>query len=248
MTVDITSHSNSLIKNIGQVAAYVLGLTFSVFATAASPVSVQASYDIYKGGLKVGQMEEVFSRDKGRYTLSSTTTAVGLLAVFKPEKIVVDSSGLVGKQGLQPLRFSHRRELDKSKESSAEFDWDARRLTLLHQSQRTVVLLPDGTQDRLSAMYQFMFLPLNSVATLSFTMTNGNKLDSYHYSITRGQKLATPAGEFNTLYLDNRAKTGESHTEIWLDTQRNNLPCKMIITDADGDQLIQVLSKLDIKP
>ncbi len=217
-------------------------------AFAAPPGSVQATYDVYKSGLKVGQIAETYTRDKDRYTLSSTTTPLGLLAAFKPEKIFIDSSGLIGKHGLQPLSFSHRRERDESRTSRAEFDWDTRQLTLIHQTQRTLAALPDGTQDRLSAMYQFMFLPLESAATLDFAMTNGNKLDNYHYAITRNRLVQTPAGEFDTLYLDNQAKAGESRTEIWLATQRYNLPCKMVITDADGDQLTQILDKLDIKP
>lgn len=217
-------------------------------AFAAEPASVHASYDVYKDGLKVGQMDETYTRDKNRYTLTSTTTPVGLLAAFRPEKIFINSSGLIGKQGLQPLLFTHKRERNESRDSRAEFDWDAKQLALVQQTQRTVVALPDGTQDRLSAMYQFMFLSLQSATTLDFAMTNGNKLDNYHYTLTPGQKLKTPAGEFNTLYLDSQAKAGESRTEIWLATQHHNLPCKMIITDSSGDQLTQILSKFDIKP
>lgn len=222
-------------------------LVLCTSAFAAQPGNVQATYDVYKDSLKIGQIEEIYTRDKDRYTLSSTTTPIGLLAIFKPEKVFINSNGLIGKQGLQPLHFIHRRERDESKESRAEFDWAARQLTLIHQAQRAVVALPDGTQDRLSAMYQFMFLSLHSATTLDFPMTNGNKLDNYHYTIVRSQTLKLPAGEFKTLYLDNQAKPGESRTEIWLATQHNNLPCKMIITDTSGDQLTQVLSKLQIR-
>ncbi|MDD2914024.1 MAG: DUF3108 domain-containing protein [Gallionella sp.] len=246
MTVNVRQ-PNGILALLCRVAALSFVLC-SIPAFAAPPGSVQAVYDVYKGSLKVGQIEENYKRDKDSYTLTSITTPVGLLAVFKPEKIFIDSSGLVGKQGLQPQLFNHRRERDDSKASRAEFDWNAGQLILIHQEQHTAVTLPDGTQDRLSAMYQFMFLPLRSPSSLDFPMTNGNKLDSYHYAITRGQKLKTPAGEFNTLYLDSQAKPGESRTEIWLSMQRNNLPCKMIVTDANGDQLTQVLSKLDIKP
>ncbi len=217
-------------------------------ALAAEPRSVQASYDVYKEGMKVGRIEETYIRDKDLYTLSSTTTPVGILAVFRPEKIFINSSGLVGKQGLRPLLFSHRRERNEDRDSRAEFDWDTRKLALIHHAQRTVIALPDGTQDRLSAMYQFMFLSLKSVGTLDFAMTNGNKLDNYHYALTPNQRLKTPAGEFDTLYLDSLAKAGESRTEIWLATRHHNLPCQMIVTDANGDQLTQILSKLDIKP
>lgn len=215
-------------------------------AFAAPPSSVQATYAVYKNGLQV-EIKETYTRDKDRYTLSSVWVPIGLLAALKPEKIFIDSSGLVGKQGLQPLRFNHRRELDENRNSRAEFDWDSKQLTLIHQAQRTVVALPDGTQDRLSAMYQFMFLSLQNAATLDFTMTNGSKLDNYHYAITHNQTLKVPAGEFKVTYLDSQAKPGESRTEIWLDTQHHNLPYKMIVTEANGEQFTQVLSKLDVR-
>lgn len=215
-------------------------------AHAAAPGSVRATYDIYKSGLKIGEIEEVYAREGDRYTLSSVTSPVGIFAVFKPEKVFVNSSGLVGKQGLKPLRFDHRREQDRSKDSSAEFDWEKGELTQIHQEQRNVVALPEGTQDRLSAMYQFMFLP-PAAAVTDFPMTNGVRLNNYHYAVSPGPRLKTPAGEFATLYLDDQAGAGERHTEIWLATRHHNLPCKMVITESDGDQLTQVLSKLQIR-
>lgn len=215
-------------------------------ACAAPPGSVQVSYEIFNSGMKIGQTDETYTSNDDHYTLTSTTTPLGLLAVFKPEKIYASSSGLVGKQGLRPQHFTHKRGSDAG--SHAEFDWVTLQLTLTHQAQHTKLNLADGTQDRLSAMYQFMFINLDGIAALDFAMTNGNKLDSYHYVIGSRQKLDTPAGQFDSLYLDNLAKPGENRTEIWLATQQYNLPCKMIITDASGNQLMQILSGLQIIP
>lgn len=241
---------DKLNKTARHLAQYISGLMLCCAATAfaAPPASVQISYNIFKSGIPVGQIEETYTRNQNRYTLTSTTTPTGLLAMFKPEKIFIKSSGLIGKQGLQPLQFSHQRERDNSKDNRAEFDWQSKQLTLIHQAQRSTVALPDGTQDRLSAMYQFMFLALQPDTALNFPMTNGNKLDQYHYAIGSPMHLDTPAGEFNALYLDNQAKAGEGRTEIWLCMDHHNLPCKMIITDADGGQLTQVLNKFTIKP
>ena len=182
-------------------------------AFAAPPDSVQATYDVYKNGMRV-EIKEIYTRDKDRYTLSSVWVPIGLLAMLKPEKIFIDSNGLIGKQGLQPLLFNHRRELDESKNSRAEFDWGGKQLTLIHQAQRTVVPLPNGTQDRLSAMYQFMFLPLQNAGTVDFPMTNGEKLDHYRYTVTHNQTVKVPAGEFKTIYLDSQAKPGERRSTI----------------------------------
>lgn len=224
-----------------------LALCAPFTALAAPPASIHAVYDLYKDSIRIGKIEESYTRDGDRYTLTSTTTPVGLLALFKPEKVFVRSSGLIGKSGLQPLQFSHRRENDASKDSSAELDWKNGKIVLIHQSQRETAELPPSTQDRLSAMYQFMFLPLKD-GPLDFAMTNGHKLDSYHYAVARGTSIDTPAGKFGTLYLDSQPKPGERRTEIWLARQHHHLPCKMVITESNGDRLIQVLSKISVKP
>lgn len=236
--------SASLIKR-GLVA-----FLFSVFcfqSFAAPPDSVQATYDVYKDFLKV-EIKETYTRNQDRYTLTSVWLPTGLLAVLKPEKILVDSSGLVGRQGLQPLRYSHRREHDEDKNKFAEFDRQSKQLTTIHQGQRKTFPLLEDTQDRLSAMYQFMFLSLQDANTLDFTMTDGNKLDDYHYTITHNQTVKVPAGEFKAIYLDSQAKPGENRTEIWLATELHNLPCKIIVTEANGNKFTQLLSKLETKP
>lgn len=230
------------------IPAFCLMISASGPAFAASPGSVQLTYDVYMGGMKIGKIEESYTRDKDRYTLSSSTRAVGFLAVFKPGRILIRSSGLVGKDGLQPLHFSDQREGEERRNRRAEFDWGTRQLMLIHQKQSSVVSLPDRTQDRLSAMYQFMFLSLQPSTTLNFPMTNGDKLDNYRFAISSGQKITTPAGEFTSVYLDTQAKKGETRTEIWLAVEHHNLPCKMTVTDADGGQITQVLSKLSTTP
>lgn len=213
-----------------------------------SPGSVQIAYDIYKGGLKIGLIEETYTRNKDRYTLVSTTSAVGLLAIFMPGKIIISSSGLIGKKGLQPEFFSDKRRGKESEERRAEFDWESGKLTMSHQDQQKTVDLPTGTQDRLSVMYHFMFLSLQPGVSMEFQMVNNGKLEKQNYTVLETRTLKTPAGEFNTLYLDNRPKPGEKKIEIWLAAQQYNLPLKVIFTDADGGQLTQIVNKLVIKP
>jgi hypothetical protein len=217
-------------------------------AFAAPPSSVKAIYEIYKGSLKVGQISETYTRNKDHYTLTSTTRAVGLLALFRPGKINIKSNGLVTDSGLQPLNFSDLRSGEEAKNHRAEFDWSSKKLTLIQQPQNSVFALPNSTQDRLSAMYQFMFLPLENVTSLSFNMTNGSKLDVYNYHITPNQNLTISLGTFKASYLVSAPEADASKTEIWLAAEHHNFPYKMIVTDRDGDQLTQVLTKIDFVP
>ena len=229
------------------IALLMLLVTASSFA--ATPGSVQASYDIYKGGMNIGRVDEVFAIGKdNRYTIVSTTRATGLLAIFMPGKIILHSSGWVGDHGLKPLNFSDLREGDEGRNRSAEFDWNTMQLTMIEHKQRTVVPLPDDTQDRISAMYQFLFLSLAKTDTLDFHMTNGSKLDIYNYRITHDQSVTVPLGTYKALYVASVPEKGSNRTEIWLAGEYVNFPYKIVITDPDGSSLSQELTKFTFVP
>ena len=99
---------------------------------AKNPVSVLAVYAGYKEFFQV-EIMETYTLSQEHYRLSSVMKPVGLLAALKPEKITMDSSGLVVSQGLRPLHYSYRREREVEKNKLAEFDWDSRQLTMTHQ-------------------------------------------------------------------------------------------------------------------
>ncbi len=235
----------------------ILIVSFPSFAASASfpestsftaPSSIKASYEIYKSGLRIGQIEEVFVIGKDHhYSIVSTTRATGLLALFKPGRIIISSSGLVGEHGLKPLKFTDLREGEESRNRAADFDWDTRQLTLIEHKLSSVVPLPKDTQDRLSAMYQFMFRSLDKADMLSFHMTNGGKLDIYDYRITHGQSVTVPLGTFSAQYVASVPEAGSNRTEIWL-AGDFDFPYKMVITDPDGGSLAQVLTKFTTAP
>ncbi|MEO8331465.1 MAG: DUF3108 domain-containing protein [Gallionella sp.] len=215
---------------------------------AASPSSVLATYDVYKGSIKGATITETYTRKQNRYAIESVSQAVGLLALIKPETIRYTSEGEITDHGLRPLTFIGLRKLDTDRNVRADFDWKAKRLALTEHGQQRILPLPDGTQDRLSAMYQFMFLSLAKTDVLSFHMTNGGKLDVYNYRITPDQNVTVPLGTFKGLYVASVPEADASRTEIWLAGEHANFPYKMIITDKDGEKFSQVLTKFVFVP
>ncbi len=213
-----------------------------------APTRIKANYDVLKGSLKGATMEETFTRTQDRYHIESTSKAIGLLAAFKPETIRVTSEGVLTAKGLQPKTYIHERKLDSKRNSRADFNWASHNITLTDRAGERTQPLPAGTQDRLSAMYQFMFAPLQKAASYDFHMTNGSKVDIYNYLVTPNQSVTVPLGTFKALYVASPPKPGESRTEIWLSTEHANFPLKMVITDKDGDQLIQEITRLSIEP
>jgi hypothetical protein len=215
---------------------------------ADSPSRLQVSYDVIKDGIKAATITETYTRKHDGYHIESVSKAVGLVALIKPETIHVISEGTVTAKGLRPITFTNKRELDAERNTSADFDWTGSLITLNDRGGKRTLPLPAGTQDRLSAMYQFMFAPLKNATALDFYMTNGSKVDIYNYLITPDQSVTVPLGTFKALYVASPPKAGESRTEIWLATDHANFPYKMVITDPDGGKFMQVLTRFDFTP
>ena len=227
----------------------LLGLALQqAYAAPQPPARIHAVYEVSKDSIKAATMTETFTRTQNGYRIESVSKAIGLLAAFKPEIIHVTSEGALTAQGLRPATYIQERKLDTKRNSRADFDWAASSITLTDRAGERGQPLPAGTQDRLSAMYQFMFAPLQKAATYDFHMTNGSKVDIYNYAVTAGQSVTVPLGSFKALYIASLPAPGESRTEIWLSTEHANFPFKMVITDPNGDQLIQEITEFTFEP
>lgn len=214
---------------------------------AAPPASVKASYDVYRNGLPIIVVQETFEKNGARYRIAHESTPAGLLALFVRTHIKGQSTGSVTSAGLQPEQFEYGRLDDASKNVSAEFDWRAAQLRMTFDGRHETVALPKDTQDRVSLMYQFMFLTRGQLGNLAFHMTNGRKIEPYHYRAAGDEEISTPAGRFNALHLIKEREPGENAVEVWLAPEHHYLPVKVLIVENDGARYEQVIKRLELK-
>jgi hypothetical protein len=234
--------------NVVHLAIWLLLFGITPLFAAESPVRIEVSYDVLKGSFRGITITETYTLTQDRYRIERVSKAVGLLAIFKPETIRETSEGTLTTKGLRPNTYIQKRDLDTERNTRADFDWGAKRITLTDRTGSRTFPLSAGTQDLLSAMYQFMFIQLKNVTSLSFDMTNGRKVDIYDYRITQDQKVTVPLGTFNALYVASVPEPDVNRTEIWLAEEHSNFPYKMVITDKDGDKLSQVITKFQFVP
>ncbi len=226
-----------------------LSLFFACAALApahAAPVKISATYGMIVNNQDVGLVKETFSRKGNAYQVSSETTAIGFFSILSKGKILLISRGDIGTDGLRPRHFEHHRGDDPNKAIFADFDWNKNKLSLKYDGRRETVDLPAGTQDRLSLMYQFMFMPRG--AALAFPMTNGRALETYRYSLVGEEKVTTPIGTLQTLrYTKLRGKDDEDSTDIWLAKDRQFFPIRVLMRKKDGGQTEQIITGLEIR-
>ena len=230
-------------------------LTALIFLNTALPVladpasKIQASYDVIGFGMTLAQISETFTRSNDTYQIESVTKAVGMLARFKPETIRVTSQGKISAQGLAPLSYTVTREVDTHKNAAAKFNWE--KFLLTHTDYKGVNDLPlsNGTQDRLSVLYHLPILIGTGQSEYKFSITDGNNLEDYRFTlVAEEQIIRVPLGEFKTRLISSTPIGKEVKYEIWMATEGDKFPYKIIVTDSKGGKLTQVLTALTIVP
>jgi hypothetical protein len=215
-------------------------------ATAA-PKIVKLTYNGFMNGMTIGLLTEHFESDGANYRIVSDTKPVGLAALIQRQPLRFISTGQVAREGLRPAQFEARRGPNESPEVSAEFDWLQKQVTLKHNGKVESLALPPGTQDRLSAMYQFMFLSAERIRNLDFPMTNGRKLDRYRYRAIGEVEIDTGMGRLKTLHVAKVRDPGDTVTEAWLSPQYHYLPMRLLIVERNGIRFDQVIQSVEIR-
>ncbi len=225
----------------------LLAAALPAFAAVTAPQAVQAQYELSMNGTPIAVMQETFEIRNGAYQAVSETQAIGLFALVQRRPGRVTSSGETGSDGLRPKQFDGTRGTGDARRVQAEFDWTAGTLAMSHDGRSETAALPPGTQDRLSVMYQFLFLDPAKLKDLAFAMTNGRKLDQYRYTIGPDTAIDTPLGRLAVIHLVKQHTASETATEIWLAREHRLMPVKMRIVEDDGKRYEQIISRLEIR-
>jgi hypothetical protein len=226
--------------------ALALGGTTAQAAAMESPQAVTLEYRISKSGIAIGNVNESFTRTDDTYRIVSETRTAGPLKFLLKDKLTIVSVGRIGALGLSPTRYEFRRERDQHKNIDAEFDWNARQIVSRQSSTTENFELPEGTLDRVSAMYQFMFAA-PATDTVTAWMSQGKKAEQYRYHKVGDETIHLAGRSFATVRYAREVKAGEAKAELWLAKNYRHLPVKMVFVDRNGMSLEQTLVALTLE-
>ncbi|MDI1363062.1 DUF3108 domain-containing protein [Methylotenera sp.] len=179
-----------------------------------------------------------------QYQIKSLIQAKGLISLVIPD-LLQTSDGYFDELGLQPAHYLYQFGNKKDKTFSADFNWRSKKLTLHSQKGDQTFNLQDGTQDLLSFMYQFMFVP--PLQNMQLNITNGKKLGVYDYTFEGEETLTTKLGDIKTVHISRMASEGEKKTELWLALDYQHVPVKIRETSGDGKMYELVITSLDAR-
>ncbi|HUW29262.1 MAG TPA: DUF3108 domain-containing protein [Sulfuriferula sp.] len=211
----------------------------------AAPRQVEIDYNLSHNGLEVGTVHETYTRRGNSYRIDSQTRAAGPLAVLFKGELESISEGKITAHGLRPTKFEQTRSDAPQKNISSSFDWKTKQVTHTSKDRSEAVALPADAQDRLSVLYQFMFVRPGA-KKLDFDVSTGHSLSHEVYTLVGEETLATPVGALKTLHYRNQPEKGEKQIEVWLARDKRYLPAQVRIVD-DGATALQTLSQIKIE-
>lgn len=195
---------------------------------------LETDFDVYTeiDGAVEGNASIVYNLMDGKqYQIRWVTKPKGLAALVISD-LVQTSEGVLTKDGLQPTHYLYEYGNKADKTYKADFDWQTKKVQLQTAKSTKTEDLPEGTQDLLSFMYQFMHVaPLQN---MQINIATGKKLAVYDYSFEGEQSLASPLGELKTIHILHRGDNLEEKTELWLAIDYQYIPVKIRKTEKNG--------------
>lgn len=195
-------------------------------------------------GLQLGVSVHSWRHDGATYAIQNVTETTGLVALFKPLKVVLTSEGTVGADGLVPREY--RAERNGQAAEAARLDRESMRVVLSDAGKvRREAAMAEGAQDLLSHVYQIGLM--GAPASVEMMIATGKNYSRYVFELVDAEKLATRFGELRALHYRTLAGEGEQTTEFWLARDYRNLPLRIRHIDRKGDIFDQTAVEIEIE-
>ncbi len=180
--------------------------------------------------------------DGSHYQLKWLTAGTGFAALLFPD-LLQTSEGLLTKTGLQPVNYLYQFGNKADKTRTANFDWQSKKVVLQTSKGTKTEELPEGTQDLLSFMYQFMYVaPLQ---TMQISIATGKKLTTYDYSFEGEENINSSLGELKTIHITHNGIDSDEKTELWLAIDYQYVPVKIRKIEKNGNVVEMVATRIN---
>ncbi|WP_131110730.1 DUF3108 domain-containing protein [Sulfuricystis thermophila] len=204
------------------------------------PPSGRIVYQVTRGeqGFVIGQTEQRWEWNEAHYLLQTIAETTGLVALFRPAKVVQTSRGGFDAHGVRPAEFMVEREGRETEH--VRFQAEEGRVVFPRGGSAPFAA---GVQDLLSVFFQLAGLPLDT-PEYAVSVATTRKLANYHVTVDEVSRLETPLGARPVRHLSVLGRPGEDVTELWLDEQ-TRLPLKIRHRDRKGEVFDQIVIAIE---
>lgn len=209
-----------------------------------------ASYSLHSMGTRFADMRRSFTRlQNGEYVYRSETHTVGLLALFRKDKVIEKSTGKFTAGRLQPLRYSYQRTGGKKdRKVIVNFDWSDRRIINSVNGSTWHMPIQAYIMDKLLYQLAIMYDLQRGKKKIDYAIADGGKIKQYDFERIGEDRLDTPIGKFDTLKLIRHKPNSKRRTVIWCARELGYMPVKVENVEKSGRKTTAIIETLSGVP
>ena len=193
------------------------------FPVEALPASLSIDYQI-TSAFADGRATYEWRRDGDSYRISGEAEATGFFTLFLEGRLLQESRGTVGAEGLRPERFRERKPTGA--EEGLDFDWGSRQVTFDRGDERKTTPLADNTVDWLSMIFQLAHVP-PSAGSVDMQVFTQRKMYKFKLEVLGIEEIEIPMGRVKALHLRHSPTDAREAVDVWLGVEQHHLPVKM---------------------
>ncbi|MEM7422060.1 MAG: DUF3108 domain-containing protein, partial [Pseudomonadota bacterium] len=202
----------------------------SILNESNLPPEFEASYDIYKGSMRVGKMQVSLKKTQDEVIYQSSTKPVGMAALFLGNQTITDRSTLkLIDDRYHAVEFIHDMpDSDKNRNEYYLFDWENKTASVKYKDRNNELTIPEHTFDNYSAQLLLMRAPKDENATNTFSVISKGRLKEYIYQLEGNEAIDTKVGKFDANKFVRRKDNDKKTTYYgWYAEKLNYIPVKL---------------------
>jgi len=228
-------------------------LLFGLPAASADPVfpgPFEAEYSLHSKGFEVARIQRAFRPlADGTYIYESHSRPVGVLALFRDDRILERSHWRPTENGFQPLKYVYQHSgSKKNRDVDIDFDWTRDTVLMQVNDNRWQMELEPGTLDKMLYQLAVMRDLQYGLQEFSYRIADGGKMKSYHFETFEKESVETPYGTFEAIKLERFRDDRERVTILWSVPELDYLPVKIINIEPDGLKTTALLESYTALP
>lgn len=176
-----------------------------------------ATYSVEYRGIDAGTIAFSLSTpEPGRFTYESRSNAKGMARLVIRNEVHEASTFIVTGGRIQPQSYLlDDGSKDTAKDTRLEFDWSAGVARGEHENQPLELKLAPGLQDRMSVQILVMQQLAQGEEPGSLDFIDRDEVKAYRYTREGTARLATPAGEVDTVIYSSTREGSSRVSRIW---------------------------------
>ncbi len=217
----------------------------------AKPIPFSASYEVYNGDSKIGELIFSFKHvGNNNYTSEGTASTSGVLGLIPNVSASIKSRWKYINGHIQPVWYKYKASIVLvNKRMFSVYDWSSHVATVTHNKKVRKVPLEDGDLDQslvpLAVMQDLKRKKLRD----EYRYVDRRRIKKYKFKIIGQDQVDTKLGRFDAVLVETVQKSKKRNkpkrqTIFWSVPKLEYLPVRITYKSGDDAEVVMSLTKL----